>query len=490
VNTTRDASMTSDLVGHIEPRGIDVVPDAERHGRPSELFWIWFTSNFSFLYILFGGILVSLGLSLWVAVVVAFAGNLFYILLGIISISGPRSGTAALVISRAQYGIRGSRLSSLINWVILVGFEAADFSIAAFALYALANYLGWHITTPGKILILAVVIAGTFVIGLYGHATIIFFQRSISWIVAIASVLLFALMVSHVHFSYHPAAPLHGGAAVAAVLVGLSIVISGPLSYPVAPDYSRYLPRDASAKQIVWYTAVGGFIPSFVLTVIGILAATAVNPSDFTTSLRAIIPGWFYVVFLLAVALGMIANNIISVYSSGLSLQALGINLRRSLTVWFDVVLGSALTYYGVFIAKNFLTALSNFLLWSIYWYAPFFGIYIVDMILTGSRYDGPELFRTGGRYWYDRGFRWRGLVALVVGMFATAMFSQTYYYKGPVSTHLLDNGDLSAITGIVVGGGIYWLLCGRATRREAARSAAAPLPVASREPVPPSELT
>ena len=135
------------------------------------------------------------------------------------------------------------------------------------------------------------------------------------------------------------------------------------------------------------------------MTIIGILAATAVDPSDFTTSMRGIIPGWFYVVFLIAVALGMIANNVISVYSSGLSLQALGVKIRRSRTVWLDVVLGSALTIYGVFIATNFLTALSNFLLWAIYWWAPFFGIYIVDMILTGSQYDGPELFKTGGRY-------------------------------------------------------------------------------------------
>ena len=159
----------------------------------------------------------------------------------------------------------------------------------------------------------------------------------------------------------------------------------------------------------------------------------------------------------------MIANNVISVYSSGLSLQALGVKIRRSRTVWLDVVLGSALTIYGVFIATNFLTALSNFLLWAIYWWAPFFGIYIVDMILTGSQYDGPELFKTGGRYWYDRGFRWRGLIALVIGMVVTAMFSQTYYYKGPISTHFLDNADVSAVAGLIVGGGVYWLLCGPA---------------------------
>ena len=77
-------------------------------------------------------------------------------------------------------------------------------------------------------------------------------------------------------------------------------------------------------------------------------------------------------------------------------------------------------------------------------------------------------MFKVGGRYWYDRGFRWRGLAALLIGMVVTAMFSQTYYYKGPISTSLLNNGDLSPIAGLIVGGGVYWLLCRQTPRREA----------------------
>ena len=109
-------------------------------------------------------------------------------------------------------------------------------------------------------------------------------------------------------------------------------------------------------------------------------------------------------------------------------------------------------------------------------------------MILTRSEYDGYELFKVGGRYWYDRGFRWSGLAALIIGMVVTAMFSQTYYYKGPISTHLLNNGDLSAISGLVVGGGIYWLLCGRTTRRALSERAPDPVAAVSQEPAPPGD--
>jgi purine-cytosine permease-like protein len=453
-----------DAVGHIEVRGIDIVPDEERHGRPSELFPLWFTSNFTFLYILFGGILILLGLTLWQAVLVTVVGNLFWVVIGITSTPGPKAGTSSLTLSRAMYGIRGNALSSFFNWIILVGFEAIDFSIALFALFALAEDWGWHITTPGKVVLLTIVIILTFALALYGHATIIFFQRLMAVALAIATVVLIIFILPDVHFGYHPATALHGSAALATFLLALSIIMSGPLSYPIGSDYTRYLPRDSSAKQIVLYTALGGFIPAVFLTFTGILAATVVDPNDFTTSIKAIVPGWFYPIFLLIVVFGITANNVIGVYSSGLSLQALGVKVRRTITVWLDVVFGTALTVWGVFIATDFLTQLSNFLLWAIYWYAPFFGIYMVDMFLRKNEYDAPELFRDGGRYWYDRGFRWKGLIALVVGMVVAAMFSASYYYQGPITTHFLNGADLSAISGMIVGGVLYWVLCRRET--------------------------
>jgi purine-cytosine permease-like protein len=188
--------------------------------------------------------------------------------------------------------------------------------------------------------------------------------------------------------------------------------------------------------------SAAGYLRAVALTVIGILAATAINASDFTTSIRSVVPGWFYPVFLLIVILGVICNSILSVYSSGLSLQALGVPLARSRTVWVDVVIGTALAVYGVLIAADFLTTLQNFLLWSIYWHAPFFGVYMAELALTYGHYDGHELHRVGGRYWYDRGYRWRGIAALLAGMIFAALTSDTPYFKGPLSSHVLSGGD------------------------------------------------
>jgi nucleobase:cation symporter-1, NCS1 family len=276
-----------------------------------------------------------------------------------------------------------------------------------------------------------------------------------------------------VKFSYHPSPAPHGSVLLASVLIAISVVLSGPLSYPIGSDYSRYLPANVSAKKVVWYTFIGGFIPAVVLTIIGILAATAVDPTDFTTSIRGVVPGWFYPIFLLIVVAGVVCNSILSVYSSGLALQALGVPLARSRTVWIDVVFGTALAVYGVLIATNFLTVLQNFLLWSVYWYAPFFGIYVTELALTKGWYDGHELHRVGGRYWFDRGYRWRGVAALVIGMVFTVLCSNTPYLKGAISTHVLNGGDISAIGGFVVAGAIYWVLCVWPVRDQTARESA-----------------
>jgi nucleobase:cation symporter-1, NCS1 family len=457
-----------DEVGRVESHGIDVIPLAERHGKPTSLFSLWLGSNVIITYMLIGGILIVLGLPLGAAIAIAVLCNLTWIFVGLISVPGPRTGTATMVVSRAQYGFNGNRISCFFSWLVNVGYEGVDFAIAALACYSLASFAGWKINTPWKAVILGIIIVISFAVGLYGHATVLAFQKFFAWALGIAAVVFFAFLLPHVKLSYHPAAPLHGSALAVAVMVAVSVILSGPLSYPIGSDYSRYLPPDTSARKVVAYTTLGGFIPGVALTVIGILAATVVNASDFTNSIRAVVPGWFYPIFLLIVIFGVTCNSILSIYSGGLSLQALGVPLARSRTVWIDGVVGTSLAVYGVLVASNFLTAFQNFLLWSIYWYAPVFGVYMAELTLTRGYYDGHELHRVGGRYWYDRGFRWRGVAALLAGMVFSALASNTPYFKGPLSTHVLNGGDLSAVGGFVVGFGAYWLLCVLPDRRSA----------------------
>jgi purine-cytosine permease-like protein len=451
----------ADQVGHIEVRGVEVIPDSDRHGRPSELFSLWLTSNITVLYIIFGGSLIAAGLNLWQAALIIVAGNLAYAFIGWAATVGPVAGTSTLMISRAHYGPNGNRLSAFCSWLSLVGFEAINIAFGALALFSLAGELGWHVGGFGKAVLLAVTVAVTYSVAVLGHATIVRFQQLFAIALGVLSVLLIIFVAQHVHWNYAPKSALHGAALWVALSSGLTLILSGPLSWAPAPvDYARYLPRSASRRAIAFHTTAGSLIPAIALALVGAAAATVVDPAALPNSIKPIVPGWFYPLFLAVVVVGTIANNVLGIYSSGLSLQAMGLRIHRAAAVSIDAAIGTAMAVYAIFIS-DFTATLTEFLQWALFWWAPYLAIFLVDLVLRRGRYVGPELEDArGSRYWFDGGYRWRGLIALLAGMVATALFAQTSHLKGPLSTHLLSRGDISPIVGMLVGGGLYWLLC------------------------------
>jgi NCS1 family nucleobase:cation symporter-1 len=474
VDRTPETAPEADRPGHVEVRGIELIPDEDRHGTPRELFWIWLSANTAFTYIFLGGLMILLGLNVWQALSAIIVGNLFYVLIGVLATPGPRAATAQIMISRAQYGRRGNQLSTLLQWVNLIGFEAINFSIGAFALYSLADFAGWNLGDAGKGLLLGIVILVTFAIALLGHATIVVFQKWFAYALGLAAILLFVFVAGDAHLDYQAATPLHGTALLAVWLLGVTIIASAPLSWcGMAADYTRYMRPDTEARPIVFNTTVGCLIPCIGLSVLAVLAGTAVDMTDPTTSMRPLMPHWFYPLFLGIVVVGSITNNVLGVYSSGLSLQTLGLKVPRWQSIWIDALIGGAMTVYAIFIS-NFLDTLTEFLQFMIWWYAPYTAIFLIDMWFRHNRYDGAELHRVGGgRYWYRAGFNWRGLTALVGGMAAAALFANTTHWQSPISTDYLNNTDVSVWTGFIVGGVLYYaLMRGYASEAEAERPA------------------
>src|SRR5258708_13901957 len=100
--------------------------------------------------------------------------------------------------------------------------------------------------------------------------------------------------------------------------------------------------------------------------IFGILL-TASNRSLATTSdpigaLAHPLPTWFLVPYMLVAAGGLIAATLINMYSSGLSLMALGVRLPRYKTVLVDAVLMTAACTYMPSFAGNFFGPLEGFL--------------------------------------------------------------------------------------------------------------------------------
>ncbi|MCP2338994.1 purine-cytosine permease family protein [Actinomadura rupiterrae] len=458
------AATPPDRAGRVEVRGIDHVPDDERHGRPRELFAVWAAPSVSYLALVVGGALVLMGLGLWQALALVVAGNAFWLLVGLLAASGPAAGAPSEVITRAVYGIRGNRINVLVNgWFVSVCYVALNWAAAALAAFALLGDLGVHVTTPVKVATTAAIAVATLAISVYGHATIVRLYPLMTWALTAAFAVLAWYVLGHAHWDYRPEHPLHGSALWAAATAGLALVASGPLSYSNSADFSRYLPRTTSAKAVAGWTAVGAFVPSVLFTALGTIAGTAVDMTDPQVSLAAVLPDWFEPVFLLSVIVGTIANNAMTAYSSGLALQAVGLRLRRSRSVALDGTLGLALTLYALLIS-NFLDTVNNMLQVMVVLLGPSMAIYAADILLRRNRYDGPALGveSRGGPFWYIGGVNPAGAVALLAGAAVASQCVHTTAYTGEIAK-AMDGVDLSLPTGMLISAALYVLLMRRA---------------------------
>ena len=449
-----------DQFGHVEARGIDHIPEAERHGHSRELFLVWMAPNILYLDIILGGAMIKLGLGIWPAIAVIVAGNAYWALVGLVSVSGSRSGTAGAVVMRAMFGVRGNRVNvAIVVWGITVAYEAVNLSMGGLAGFALIKAIGINPTLAWKLATVLAISAATITISVYGHATIV----SLSGYFTVGLTLCFGVLawfvLKHVNLHYTPPGSPNAAAVWPIAMVGLAIIASSPISWLIAADYSRYLPIATPAKGIVIWTTLGAFIPSVLITVVGALAGTAVDMSDPQTSFMAILPGWFYPVFLLFIIVSSIINNVITAYSSGLALQAVGIKARRAVTVGIDGVVAVSLTIYALFIS-NFFDTLNNFLSLSVAVLGPCIAIYVTDSFLRGHKYDGLQLSDESPRspFWYSNGICWPGVLAEVLGAFAALLCINSPVLVGPVAS-ALKGADLSAITGPVVAAGTYFAM-------------------------------
>lgn len=459
------ASEQIDQVGKVETAGIDYIPETARHGRPRELFGVWAAATLTPLYLILGGLLVVIGLDLWQALAALVVGGAAFALVAWQGIAGPSAGTTTLTISRAQYGPRGNLISAFFTWFSLVAFQAVNFIVGATALSLVLSAGGIPVNALTQAISLAVVIAAAFILAFYGHATLVRFQGAAAWALAAGAAALFVFILDDVRWDYSPAESLSGFDSLALWFVGVGIIVSGAISWCSVPaDYTRYLPRTSSPRAIIGWTTAGSFLAATFLGLIGVLAGTAVDMSDPFTAIEPLVPTWVYVPLLLVLLLGSLTNNVMTIYSSAMSLQTLGIKVKRYQGVIVNALIGTAMAFYATFVT-DFLTALTEFLQLALIWYAPYTAIFLVDIVLRRNTYEARDLLEPqGGRYWGTAGLRAQGLVALLAGMIGGLLFATTARFQGPLSAALAGI-DLSYVVSFVVAGATYAILMRRSRR-------------------------
>lgn len=461
----------------VERRGIDLIPVTERKMTPAGLFWLWAGGVFNVEFLFYGTLIMTFGLSVVQAVLAVIIGNLSYACLGWASLQGPKTGTTAFMISRAPFGQNGNRLVALLNWGTQVGFESEGVYFVVATVILLFSRYGTTVSTSGKIVIIVVAVLVQMALPLLGHATISKILRYLAYVFIVFFAVLAAFIFQRLHLPAFHAHPVTFAAWTTALVTVISV---GGLGWTEnGNDYSRYLPPGTPGHRTFWAAALGGAVPSAILELLGVLAYTVTSKTVGIAQLG--IPqtfgSWFVVPFLIFAVFQLLAVNTLDLYSSGVTLQALGLPVRRWGAVLIDSVICGVLTGIIVF-HGNFYADFSGFLLYIVVWLSAWFGVFITDYLLRRRRYDAASLAAgRGGLYWRHGGIHWPAVTALASGIAAALMWINAAHdvpsYTGPLSSHFpgLVGSDFSWALGIAVSSLVYWALAARGRRKETGRT-------------------
>src|ERR1700730_5313095 len=185
----------------VEQNGINVITDAERKGRPSDLFWPWCAANIAVLGISYGSFLLGFGISFWQATIAGVVGTILsFLLVGFVSLAGKRGSAPTMVLSRAAYGVQGGKLPAALSYILLVGWETVLVSLATLATATVLDRLGWGSGDATKIVAFLVVAGVVVVSGIFGFNLIMRLQTFLTVALAVLTVGYVLLTVGHINW--------------------------------------------------------------------------------------------------------------------------------------------------------------------------------------------------------------------------------------------------------------------------------------------------
>ena len=470
----------------IEQHGIDFIPESERWATPKDIFGMWAGASVQIEYFIYGAILMTFGLTFAQVIVVIVLGNLSYFLLGLCSLQGPQTGTAVFAINRAPFGPNGSRPISLFNWVTQIGFEVEGLILIVGAALVLMIKAGFLPGDPAKVILVILAVAIQAILPLLGHAAIVKTLRLliVPFVILFGVMLAFAIPHAHLHV-----VKTSGDWQAFTEALAFTIALSGLGWAECGNDYTRYCPANTSKKGIVGWVFLGTAVPEILIMTLGAVVGTFVlnigtGAGGFLPfAHQSAIPSWFVVIFLLFAVVQLFGINSLDMYSSGVTMQAIGIPVKRYQAVLIDCVIALGVTMWAIF-SGSFTEYLSDFVDLVIIWIAPWCAIFLVDWAMRRFTYVPSELQKTGRNslYWRKGGIFWPAWIAQIIGMYAaiSALYvNPTYYFRVPrwmneVTDHTQDayhyGGDFSVFLGLGVAALVYLVLAWRPLHKEAAK--------------------
>jgi NCS1 family nucleobase:cation symporter-1 len=449
----------TDSALEIEQYTIAQIPEDQRHGRPRDLFTIWFTSNLIPLAIVTGALAtVAFGLPFVPALLAIAVGNLVGgLFMALHSAQGPRLGVPQMIQSRAQYGTVGSLLVVAVVVFMYVGFFASNLILGGQSLNVLASGVSvdWGIVISG---------VGSLLITVYGYNMIHGLNRWMAIVFGVVMVLIVILTVVH-------GLPAHFFSAgkfswTAWVSAAVTTGVLWQIAYaPYVSDYSRYMPADKGVRPTFWFSYAGVVLGSAGPMMIGALVGLASTNSNLVEEIDKLTVGIGWLVMLVFVV-GIINSNAINAYGGMLCSITVGQTFREGWlpkartrivisTIFVGVCVIGAVAYQS-----TFLTSYYNFILFLLYLLVPWTSINLVDFyLIRRGRYHVPSFFRRDGGQ-YGR-IQWETVAVYLIGFAVEVPFVNTTFYEGPIARSL-NGTDVSWLVGLVVTVPLYYFSASR----------------------------
>ncbi len=456
----------------VETNGINFIPLEERKMTHRELSLFWIASSFYPFNLLLGILVYSLGMPLWLTLIVVLGvGLIGYIYPAFASIPGARSGIATQAVTRLTYGIQANRFNNLIGWAVGIAYEIANVVVGVFAGVALFDQLGWTGGNGPKIVSFFIVYGISVLLPYLGHATVIYVQRFFAVVLTIASVLMFVSLLPGLDFT--ASAGDIGISQWSAFMIGCGIVLAGGFGFVMmAADYPRYMSNKTSSGSIFWNVLASAGLPAIFLGLIGVMMAAQGDLdaliADPVGGAKTLFSTPIFVVWLIAAIGGSIANNALTLYSAGLAAQAVGLPLKRYQATIVDAAIATVGIVYILFKDDGgFLAWMNSVLVFSVVWLGPFGAIWLMDLAWRHWLALPEEVH--GGRhspFWGMSGARRYAWIALIAGMVAAFLCISVPKYTGPIAESL-DFTDYSWLVGPIIAAVLYFVLAKNTVRDE-----------------------
>ncbi len=462
--TEHVAKQQYDAVGHIETRGVDFIPYAERHSSPMNIFWILIGANLAIGMVVIGFLPVSFGLGWWASATSIILGNCIgAFMLAPVALLGVRSGSNGPVTSGAFFGVVGRIVGSVIGSLICLGFYALAVwtggQAAIAGLHKLAGVPSNDLTLGISYGIIALVCS---LVAIWGHASMVFVERMMIPIAGLLLVVGVFVYAPDFHASYKGGSYLLGSFW---PTWGLSVTICAVAAYgysPLISDWTRYIsPRKYSSASILSASWIGCFAGLNIPFLFGAFTAVATVSTklDYIPGLVAMAPLWYMVPLVVIGVIGTFGQGAVCLYSSGLDLSSIFPVFKRPTATMLLSIVAVLLVLLGSMVG-NAEASVTAFLQVIGVGTAAWMAIIIIGHFHRKGYYDVHDLQvfnrrETGGIYWYTGGWNLRAVVAFAVSVTIGLLALQCSFYTGPLS-NLADGVDLSWGSAFVIAGLIY----------------------------------